>query len=39
MECKLMKKVLKIYYEYGVGIDFFIFLEKHIPMLLDFGMG
>ncbi len=34
-----MKKVLKIYYEYGVGILFLFFLEKHIPMLLDFGMG
>jgi len=34
-----MKKVLKIYYEYGVGIfkkNFF--LKKHISMLLDFGM-
>jgi hypothetical protein len=33
-----MKKVLKIYYEYGVGIFINFFLKKHISMLLDFGM-
>jgi hypothetical protein len=40
MECKLMKKVLKINYEFGVGILFyFLNFKRDFSMLLDFGMG